>query len=92
VRYDVPFGAAASTNESHPDLSAGQVAAWAQTDLPVTATAVFAPGDTVSSIDLRDGQVHALDVNGREVNTAGFSGTGQAGWRVSISLDSRCGN
>jgi hypothetical protein len=65
LRYDVPFGAAASTDDSHPDLSAGRVAAWAQTDLPVTATAVFGRGDTVSSTDLRDGELHALDVNGR---------------------------
>ena len=92
VRYDVPFGATTSSDESHPDLSAGRVAAWAQTDLAVTATAVFAPGDTVSSTDLRDGQVHALDVNGREVNTAGFSGTGQAGWKVTTSEYDQYGN
>jgi RHS repeat-associated protein len=92
VRYDVPFDATTSTDESHPDLSAGRVAAWAQTDLPVTATAVFGPGDTVSSTDLRDGQVHALDVNGREVNTAAFSGTGQAGWKVTTSEYDQYGN
>jgi RHS repeat-associated protein len=92
VRYDVPFGAAASTDESHPDLSAGRVAAWAQTDLPVTETAVFGPGDTVSSTDLRDGEVHGLDVNGREVNSAGFSGTGQAGWKVSTEEYDQFGN
>jgi RHS repeat-associated protein len=92
LRYDVPFGAAGSTDASHPDLSAGRVAAWAQTDLPVTATAVFGPGDTVSSTDLRDGDAHALDVNGREVNTAGFSGTGQAGWRVSTAEYDQYGN
>ena len=92
VLYNVPFGAAAATDESHPDLSAGRVAAWAQTDLPVTVTAVFDPGDTVSPADLRDGQVHALDVNGREVNTAGFSGTGQAGWKVTTSEHDQVGN
>jgi RHS repeat-associated protein len=92
LRYDVPFGAAAAADESHPDLSAGRVAAWAQTDLPVTATVVFDPGDTVSATDLRDGQVHALDVNGREVNTAGFSGTGQAGWKMATSEYDQYGN
>jgi len=92
VRYDVPSSAAAASDESHPDLSAARIAAWAQTDLPVTATAVFEPGDTVSSTDLRDGDVHALDVNGREVNTAGFSGSGQAGWKVTTSEYDQYGN
>lgn len=92
VRYEVPIGAAAGTDETHPDLSAGRVAAWAQADLPVTATAVFGPGDAVSTTDLRDGEVHGLDANGREVNSAFFSGTGQAGWKVDTSEFDATGN
>ena len=92
IRYDVPIGAATTGDESHPDLTAGRVATWAQTDLPVTATAVFGPGDTVSTTDLRDAEVHALNVDGREVNTAAFSGTGQAGWRIATSEHDRFGN
>jgi RHS repeat-associated protein len=92
VRYGMPFGAAAGTDETHPDLSAAAVATWAQADLPVTATAVFGPGDTVSTSDLRDAAVHALDVNGREVDTASFSGTGQAGWKVSTTEYDQFGN
>jgi RHS repeat-associated protein len=92
LRYDAPIGAATGTDETHPDLSAGRVAAWAQTDLAVTGTAVFGPGDTVSATDLRDGEVHALDVNGRVVNTAAFSGTGQAGWKVDTSEFDPTGN
>jgi RHS repeat-associated protein len=82
IRYDVSIATTATTDESHPDLSPARTAAWAQTAIPVTATAVFEAGDSVSTTDLRDAQVHALDVNGREVNTADFSGTGQAGWKV----------
>lgn len=92
LRYNVPFGATASSDETHPDLSGGRVSAWAQTDLPVTATAVFGPGDTVSTSDLRDGQVHALDVNGRKVNTASFSGIGQVGWKANVSEFDQFGN
>jgi len=43
---------------------------------------IYGPGDTVSSTDLRDGEVHYLDVEGREVNTASYSGTGAAGWHI----------
>ena len=70
------------TDDSHPDLSAGTVATWGQTTVPVSAAVVFGPGDTVSSSDLKDGTVYALDADGRTVNTAVYSGSGQSGWRV----------
>jgi RHS repeat-associated protein len=92
IVYGAPIGSATSADETHPDLTASTVAGWAQTDLPVTATVVYGPGDTVSSSDLRDGTVHALDVNGRETNTASFSGTGQGGWKVDTTEYDSTGN
>ena len=82
MRYGVPW----STNSTHPDynpdLSATARAGWAQTAVPNTATAVFPPGTTPSTTDFRDAIVHVMDVNGREIDTAGYSGTGQAGWKI----------
>jgi RHS repeat-associated protein len=92
IVYGAPIGSATSTDETHPDLTPARVAAWAQADLPVTATVVYGPGDTVSASDLRDGTVHALDVGGRETNTASFTGTGQAGWKVDTSEYDSTGN
>lgn len=91
VRYDIPI-----TNDTdaitglHPDLSSTTIATWAQTDQPLTAAAVFAPGDTVPDApytgdDFRDGTITALNAEGREVNSAVYTGTGQAGWRIDTS-------
>ncbi len=89
VRYDVPLGNDTDAASGlHPDLSSTTVGTWAQTDQPVTATAVFSPGDTVPAVpyvagaDFRDGSITALNAEGRTVNTASYSGTGQAGWRI----------
>lgn len=95
VEYNVPIGNDANASSGlHPDLSGGTAATWAQTDLPTTATAVYSPGDTLGSTagDYRDAVIHALDVNGREVNTATYSGSGQAGWKVSTTEYDDSGN
>lgn len=85
VGYGLPVTAVAGTDSSRPDLSAAAAGQWGQTDLPVTAVAVYGPGDSDGATnggDYRDATVHALNVDGREVNSATFSGTGQAGWRI----------
>lgn len=82
VTYGVSIGPDGANSGYRPDLTGTAVATWAQTDAPVTATVVYGPSDTVSGSDLRDGEVHYLDVNGREANTASYSGTGAAGWHV----------
>jgi len=88
LQYGAAIGA--TTTDAHPDLSAGRVAQWGQQGAPVTAVAVFEPGDNTA--DLRDAAIHALDANGRQVNTATFSGTGQAGWKASTTEYDRLGN
>lgn len=65
---------------------------WGQSDVAVTAAAVFSPGDAVSATNLRDGDVTGIDVNGRAVNTASFSGTGQRGWRIATTEYDQFGN
>jgi RHS repeat-associated protein len=92
LRYDVPFGNPGGTGEANPDLSVATAATWGQSDVPVTATALFGPDDTVSATNLRDGDVAAIDTAGRVVNTAGFSGTGQRGWRIATSEYDTTGN
>ncbi len=86
------YGAAigATTTDANPDLSASRVAQWGQQNAPVTAVAVFEPGDNTA--DLRDAELHALDAGGRQVNTAVFSGSGQAGWKVTTTEYDRFGN
>ncbi len=81
VKYDVSIAATSGGDDSHPDLSNSRVAAWGQVSVPVAAAAVFGPGDTVSSTDLRDATVHAWTGDGRITNTAVYVGTGQDGWR-----------
>ena len=92
VRYDVPFTAPGGNGEANPDLSPTTAATWGQANVAVTAAAVFSPGDTVSATNLRDGDVTGIDVNGRTVNTASFSGTGQRGWRISTTEYDTYGN
>lgn len=89
VLYDVPFGNDTdATAGYHPDLSSTTIDDWAQTDQPVTVSAVFSPGDSIPSTpyaagaDFRDGSLTALNAEGRAVNTAVYTGTGQAGWRI----------
>ncbi|MCW2599501.1 MAG: repeat protein [Frankiales bacterium] len=92
VVYNVDVNAGGSslladTDETKPDLSTLSVARWGQTAPPVTATAVYGPGD--GNTDLRNADITAMDAQGRAINTASFSGTGQRGWRISgTSFDS----
>ena len=93
VVYDVPFGTPATGHEEdNPDLTPAAAAVWGQADLPVTATVVYSPGDTVSATGLRDGEVTGIDANGRAVNTAAFSGTGQRGWKINTREYDTYGN
>jgi hypothetical protein len=50
------------------------------------------PANTVSGTDLRDGTVHAIDVNGREMKTASFSGADQCGWKIDTTEYDATGN
>ncbi|MGE4113587.1 MAG: DNRLRE domain-containing protein [Candidatus Nanopelagicales bacterium] len=91
IQYDAPIGAATSGDDTHPDLTAAAVAAWWPVDpavvpvtAPVYATAVYPPGASTS--DLRNAAVTAMDEYGRAIMTAGFSGTGQAGWKVATQV------
>jgi RHS repeat-associated protein len=91
IAYDVNIGAASTpADDTHPDLRDTTVALWGQKTVPVTAVAVFEPGDNPA--DLRTGTVHAYDALGRETNTAVFSGTGQSGWKVTTSDYDEHGN
>ncbi len=58
----------------------------------MTASVVYSPGDTVSATSLRDGEVTGINVSGRAVNEAVFSGTGQRGWKITTSEYDRTGN
>jgi len=83
------YGAALAADGTHPeyrpDMTPSTTATWAQIDNPVTATVVYPPGHTTSSTDLRDGTIHYIDVNGQEVNTASYAGTGAGGWHISTA-------
>jgi RHS repeat-associated protein len=85
VVYDVPLTADPDQPSYRPAMRAADVAAWAQQDTPVRAVAVYGPGDTASGSDLRDGQVHYLDLAGREVNTASYAGSGADGWHLATT-------
>ncbi len=92
IQYGVTIGtASSSSDDTHPDLTASAVAGWWPLDpgqypvvAPVTATAVFPPGASTSS--LKDASITAMDDLGRAVMTAAFSGTGQTGWRISTQV------
>ncbi|MGH3715468.1 MAG: hypothetical protein ACRDT4_18695 [Micromonosporaceae bacterium] len=88
LQYGAPIGS--TSTDANPDLSPARIAAWGQRVAPVTAVAVFEPGDDTA--ELRDGEIHALDPSGREINTAAFSGTGQSGWKVDTVEYDRFGN
>jgi RHS repeat-associated protein len=85
VVYGVPLSPDAVHPEFRPDLRPEAVAAWAQADLPVTGTAVFPAGATASGTDVRDAAVHYLDVDGREVNAAAYSGESASGWHITTT-------
>ena len=90
VAYAVNIGTASPADGSHPDLSPTAAATWGQADTPVTATAVYGPGDDTTA--LLDADVHALDADSREVNSATFSGTDQSGWKIGTTEYDERGN
>jgi RHS repeat-associated protein len=100
VVYDVPLSNDSGASAGyHPDLTATTELTWSQYDTPSSAIAIFGPGDTIPSLplsatssDLRDGTIHALNSLGREVNTANYNGSGQAGWRISTTEYDAQGN
>jgi RHS repeat-associated protein len=77
-RQDPNFGPAittrihyqvALTGQGAPyDLSSGQIANWAQADIPTDATAIYPPSATTE--DLRSAFIHYMDRYGRETNIA----------------------
>ncbi len=91
VKYGIPATPDASFAYYRPDMSATSVARWGQTDVPVTAVAIFAPGLTVPAdpvTDARNAAVSYLSATGRIVNTASFgaaSATDPAGWHVDLT-------
>ena len=92
VVYDVPIlNDADAASGLHPDLTPATAATWAQADTAVTAVAIFGAGDTVPTLplgagaDFRDSTVYAMNAASRVVNTSSYSGTGQAGWKVSTN-------
>ena len=84
VQYGAAFGS--TTSATHPDLSANTIDDWDQRDQPTTAVAIYPSGGIVASggngWDYRDATVYALNFAGQQVNTARFSGTDQAGWKI----------
>ncbi len=68
VVYDVPLSGPGAPH----DVSQAAMAAWGQTDVPTTATAVFPPDQVPAGppTDWTRATVSYLDLNGREVNTA----------------------
>lgn len=78
VAYGVPIsGTGAPYN-----MSAGRIAEWGQTDLPVDATAVFPPDHVPGSYppsEYTGATLHYMDAEGREVNMASAAPPGVAG-------------
>jgi len=64
VAYNVPLNSAGL-----PNLTAGAAAGWGQTDVPVTATALFGPGHSPGS-GYDGASIRYLDEQGRVVNVA----------------------
>jgi RHS repeat-associated protein len=91
MRYGVPVAPEPGHLEYRPDLTNTATSTWAQADTPdanTGGTAICPPGastPTTSSGDLRDCPISYPDVNGRAVNTTGYSGTGAAGWHLTTT-------
>lgn len=91
IQYNVALSLGTDPVEDRPNM-AGTVGTWGQTDVPVTATAVFGPGHTASTTDLRGADVTYLDANERGVNTASYGGSGAAGWHITTTEYDSTGN
>jgi hypothetical protein len=74
-------------------MSSGQVAGWAQTDLPVYAAGVFSadhvPSSPPVSADWPYADLTYLDTAGRGVNTASY---GNNAWQISTTEHDAKGN
>jgi YD repeat-containing protein len=89
IFYDIPV-----TGTGAPiDLSPTQVAAWAQTDVPVYAAAIFPPShvppDTPTAADWQYASFSYLDSNGRLVNGADY---GAGAWQIATAEYDANGN
>jgi len=96
IAYGVPLAPDVSHPEYRPDLQSTAVTGWAQQDQPYqaptgpipsggTALCPAGSGTASASGDLRDCTITYLDVNGRAVNTATYSGTAGAGWHITTT-------
>ncbi|MFJ4940630.1 DNRLRE domain-containing protein [Streptomyces pseudovenezuelae] len=90
VVYNVPVSGAQAPNA----MSASDIAAWGQTDVPTDATAIF-PADSVpqsdtgsslAAADYRRATITYMDASGREVNTA------TPGGHIDLTAYDRFGN
>lgn len=85
IAYNVPIsGAGAPYN-----MSAGRVAEWGQTDIPVNATAILPPDH---GSGYTGATVHYMDPEGREVNTASAAPPGVTGDAISTTEADSHGN
>jgi RHS repeat-associated protein len=89
VAYGVPL-----SGDGLPDLTAHTTGTWNQTsDLPVTGTGIFPashqPGTSTTSGDWPYAAITYLDVNGRQVNTAGY---GAGDWQIDTTQHDANGN
>lgn len=86
LAYQIPL----SGSGAPVDMTGPAVAAWGQADLPEVAAAVFEPNHlpagTPTVDDLKYADLSYLDVNGRTVNTIGWTGSG---WATTENLRSR---
>jgi RHS repeat-associated protein len=102
VQHPDPSGATATSTmayaptvlDSGPaSLTSSAVAAWGQTDAPVTWAAIFDPDHVPASSPTGGDWPYAdltyMDVNGRTVNTASY---GNGGWLVSADQYDASGN
>ncbi len=89
VAYDIPV-----TGTGAPiDLSSGQAANWAQTDLPIYGAGVFAadhvPASPPTATDWPYASLTYLDTDGRAVNAASY---GNNAWQISTTEHDANGN
>ncbi|HEX4436006.1 MAG TPA: RHS repeat-associated core domain-containing protein [Solirubrobacteraceae bacterium] len=75
-RVTIEYGVPVSGSGAPYVMSSGEVARWAQSDVPTEATAIFPPDEPVNwpAPDYRRATVLYLDASEREVNTASPGG------------------
>ncbi|MFE9880619.1 DNRLRE domain-containing protein [Streptomyces sp. NPDC005784] len=88
VTYRVPLTTAAG---GPANMDAATVGTWGQTDVPVSAVAVFPPDHVPTAnppLDWTYAQIQYYDADGREVNDASYS----SGWNISTTEYDQYGN